>query len=316
MKTSFVFLLIGICLVAAAYAQAASDIVGSEEWKRHQDRHILLPYLMSELRGASEKELMENAGSPALETQTRIASALLLLKEHESEEAYIAALQAFSLKMHPVQITGEWEGGMNLNKQWPVARAASFRPELMNTLIAGVLDGIYAEAPMCIVLPHYQERGTDPRPLLMEIRDLVDTPAKRELCERMLSFLHDDEEFKAGRIRNGYSRITDEEAEWALPIKGLPLGYKHPIITYTVKAPHVALPNPAPTTPEPKTAQPPSVKAAPEPKAPAPPVLATQNPAVQSPVAQQQPATKYALLWFASGFAACGILVLLIRARR
>ena len=169
---------------------------------------------------------------------------------------------------------------------------------------------------MGIVLPHYQERGTDPRPLLMEIRDLVDTPAKRELCERMLSFLHDDEEIKAGRVRNGYSRITDEEAEWALPIKGLPLGYKQPTITYTVKAPDKAPTNSAPVKPEPETAAPTPVKAAPEPKAPAPLVLAAQNPAVQSPVAQQQPATKYALLWFASGFAACGILVLLIRARR
>lgn len=307
MKIPVRLLLVWILLIVTVWSQAPKDIVGTQEWKWHQDRQVLIPYLMSELRGTSEKELMQNAGNPGLHVHGRIASALLLLREHESGEAHVAALQAFSLKMSPVKIS-EWEGGMSLKLQWPVAYAASFRPELMPNLIQGGLNGIYNVGPMGIVLRHYQVTGDDPRPLLLKLRESAANPTARELCDRMLSELADDKEINS---TSNSSRVTDEEAAWALPVKGLPPGFKQPTITFVVKPPNAAPKGPAQAMPEPKTAEPPPAKAAPQPEAPIPIV-----PAPQDPPDRTHPATNHALLWFASGFAACGILVLLLRRRR
>ncbi len=143
--------------------------------------------MMDKIRVVGETQLIRNVEDPNLDKDVRIASALVLLRDFESTESHLAALNGFSLNFDG---GGMWEDGMSLCKYWPVAFAVSYHPELMPPLVKGVVSGTYkSETFSTVVLEQYRIAGPDPRTLLLQLRDSANNPDERQRCDGLLGLM-------------------------------------------------------------------------------------------------------------------------------
>lgn len=108
------------------------------------------------VRGRSEQQLMTDASNPNEEEHTRMACAILLLREHESPEAHLAALSAFNLQgsvLDGEEETADWKA------HYPVAAVAMERPELLATIVRKGISGEFRYFAVDHILTTLHERG-------------------------------------------------------------------------------------------------------------------------------------------------------------
>lgn len=183
-----IYLSFGFTLLIAANEQSLTlSLAPKEQFAVMKTRETMLAFWMKNIQGKSESDLISNATDPSLSNEIRIPSAILLLKEHDSEQARHGAIAAFVLKM-PAAL-GEWEGGLDWRREYPVAAALLAHPEMMRAVIQSALHGEQPERESANIFEHYKLNGLNLAPLLAELRKTVNEDEQRKRCDRFLAVL-------------------------------------------------------------------------------------------------------------------------------
>lgn len=151
------------------------------------DRKAILKKQIEHLRESAEQALIATVLNPAAHRESRIAAAVLLMREHKSQQAADAALVVMALEM-PAGLN-DWEEANDWTLLYPVAAEASLHPDLMPQIIGHTLDGALPESVVGFALLRYQADNHAPGEHLAATLKTNLTPEQRQQCERLIAIL-------------------------------------------------------------------------------------------------------------------------------
>lgn len=151
------------------------------------NREAVVKQSIERLRGKSEQDLIAETMSPIAQRDSKIAAAVLLIREHKSQSSIDAALEAIQLEM-PAGLN-DWEEANDWRLAYPVAAEASLHPNLMPQLIQRTLDGTLPESVVGFVLLRFQTENNSPAEHLAILLKTNLTPEQRQRGERMIAIL-------------------------------------------------------------------------------------------------------------------------------
>ena len=174
-----------ICLSLVPLAGGQSDrqaLLGG------QNRDLQLSNWIKKIEQKSEVEWSADARNESLSKETRIASAVALLRKNgDPAKAFEAACPIFAGEMPPG--LDEWESSSDWKKLYPVAAAVASRPDLTRLVVEAAVAGTLPEKVAGFVLIQYQSTGSNPRQPLLELKEQATSPEKTALCERLLAVI-------------------------------------------------------------------------------------------------------------------------------
>lgn len=135
----------------------------------------------------SERELIEETVRTGAPQTSRIAAAVLLLREHRSQASVEAALAVMKLDM-PAGLN-DWEESNDWRLSYPVAAEASLHSDLMPMIIQRTLEGALPESVVGFVLLRYQTDNHAPGEQLAALLKTNLTPEQRQRGERLVEIL-------------------------------------------------------------------------------------------------------------------------------
>jgi len=151
------------------------------------NREAIIKDGIERLRGKSEQELIAETVRAAAPQDSKIAAAVLLIREHKSQPSVEAALAAMNLDM-PAGLN-DWEEANDWRLSHPVAAEASLHSELMPQIIQRTLDGVLPESVVTFVLLRYQTDNHAPGDHIAALLKTNLTHEQRQRGERLVAIL-------------------------------------------------------------------------------------------------------------------------------
>jgi len=178
-------LYISVVFILASFCNAQDDF--RKSLLEGSDRPGMLARWMEAVRNKPDSELIVNATNRSAAKETRIASAVVLLKERKSKQGHSAALSAFSLRVEPG--LDEWESACDWRLKYPVAAAASQLTELMPAIVKSALDGDHPEDVIVFVLLESKRTGADPTPTIAALKSTLTSDEQRKWYKLLMSLM-------------------------------------------------------------------------------------------------------------------------------
>lgn len=151
------------------------------------DRRTIISQQVESLEGKKLQDLVKEALNPLAKKESRIAAAVLLLRNSSTQEAIDAALGAMSLEMPAGP--NDWEEASDWTLLHPVAAEAALHPDLLPQIVQRTLSGELPESVVGFVLLHYQSDKIGPHDHLAELLKTNLPPEKHQRCERLIAVL-------------------------------------------------------------------------------------------------------------------------------
>ena len=184
------FLMLHILLLGSVHVLHAQPSAGATSsatiiW----DRQVELDRWNNEIREKSEDELIDITSDSTSPQYSRVASAVLLLRERHSQKGVETALQSLMLELPPGINESESAGYWGL--AYPVAGEAANHVELMSVLIESGIEGSMPESLLGFVLRKQQLAGAKPIEYLEGALKRNLTPEQKLRCHNLLAKLED-----------------------------------------------------------------------------------------------------------------------------